>query len=130
MTSDRMYLRTALLVIAALGTAASGCGGSSSNEPTFAVGGTITGLNSSGLVLQNAMDTVHLSVNATSFQFPTRLTGGTAYDVTVAQQPAGLTCGVHNGSGTASSSSITSVSVYCVSGQQFVYAGGDLYNLD
>jgi len=130
MTSAHIYLRAALLVVAAFGAAASGCGGSSSSEPTYAVGGTITGLNSSGLVLQNGADTVHLSVGAANFQFPTRLPGGTAYDVTVAQQPAGLTCGVHNGSGSAGSSSATSVSVYCVSGQQFVYAGRDLFNLD
>lgn len=123
-------LRAALLVVAALGAAASGCGGSSSNAPTYAVGGSITGLTSSGLVLQNAMDTVRLSANATSFQFPTRLDAGTAYDVTVAQQPTSLNCGVHNGSGTAGSGSSTSVSVFCVSGQQFVYAGGNLFTLD
>ena len=120
------------MVVTGLAAAASGCGGSSSSEPTYAVGGAITGLTSSGLVLQNGMDTVHLSANATSFQFPTRLPSGTAYDVTVAQggQPPGLTCGVHNGSGTAGSSSVTAVSVYCVSGEQFVYAGGELFNLD
>src|SRR5215469_15689419 len=130
MTTNNICSRAALLLVATLGAATSGCGGSSSNESTFAVGGAITGLNSSGLVLQNAMDTVHLSVNATVFQFPTRLESGTAYEVTVAQQPAGLTCGVHNGTGTAGSSSATSVSVFCVSGQQFVYGGGNLYSLD
>jgi DNA-binding beta-propeller fold protein YncE len=130
MTSARTYLRAGLLAVAALGAAAAGCGGSSSNTPTYAVGGTIVGLTSSGLVLQNGMETVRVSVNANSFQFPTRLEGGTAYDVTVTQQPAGLTCGVHNGSGSAGSGSSNSVSVYCVSGQQFVYGGGNLFSLD
>ena len=126
----RSNLRASLLVLAALAVAAAGCGGSSSGAQTYAVGGSITGLASSGLVLQNAMDTVRLSIGATSFQFPTRLESGTAYDVTVAQQPAGLTCGVHNGSGSAGSGSSTSVSVFCVSGQQFVYGGGNLFALD
>jgi hypothetical protein len=130
MTSARTYLKAALLVVAALGAAVSGCGGSSTNAPTYAVGGTIVGLTSSGLVLQNGMDMARLSANATNFQFQTRLPSGTAYDVTVAQQPTGLTCGVHNGSGTAGSGSSTSVSVYCVSGQQFVYGGGNLFTLD
>lgn len=110
----------------------SGCGGSSSSSgSTFPVGGTIAGLTSSGLVLQNGADTVRPGANTTSFQFPTRLPDGTAYDVTVPQQPTGLTCGVHNGSGTVGpGSAATNVSVFCVSGQQFVYGGGDLFDLD
>lgn len=130
MTSGRTYLRAGLLVVSALGAAASGCGGSSSSEATYPVGGTVTGLTVSGLALQNGADTVNLAAGANAFQFPTRLTAGTAYDVTVSKQPTGLTCGVHNGTGTVGKgTAATSVSVYCVSGQEFVYAGGDLFTI-
>jgi 6-phosphogluconolactonase (cycloisomerase 2 family) len=119
-------------VVSALLTAVlAACGSSSTGEQTYPVGGTVAGLTVSGLALQNGMDTVNLAAGTTTFQFPTRLTAGTAYDVTVAKQPTGLTCGVHNGSGTVGTgNAATSVSVFCASGQQFVYAGGDLFSAD
>jgi 6-phosphogluconolactonase (cycloisomerase 2 family) len=77
------------------------------------------------------MDTVLLGANAATFQFSTRLPSGMAYNVTVAAQPSGLTCGVDNGSGTvAPNAPATNISVYCVSGQEFVYAGGDLFSIN
>ena len=86
----------------------SACGGGSTD-----VTGTITGLTASGLVLSNGTATLGISANSTSFTFPT-LADGTAYNVTVVTQPAGLNCTVTNGSGTASANaSETSVAVAC-----------------
>jgi 6-phosphogluconolactonase (cycloisomerase 2 family) len=115
------------LLLAAL----TGCSSNSGSESTYPVGGTVAGLTVSGLALQNGTDVVNLAAGATAFQFPTRLTAGTAYDVSVAQQPNGLVCGVHDGSGTVGTgAAATNVSVYCVSGQEFVYAGGNLFAVE
>jgi 6-phosphogluconolactonase (cycloisomerase 2 family) len=126
-----MYLRFAvfMLVTAALG--ACGGGGGSSGSASYPVAGTVYGATSAGLELKNGTDTLSLGANATAFQFANRLQSGSAYDVTVATQPPGLTCGVHNGSGTVGPNApATNISVYCVSGQEFVYAGGDLFSID
>jgi 6-phosphogluconolactonase len=119
------------ILVALLLAVMAGCGGSSSSEATYPVGGTIAGLTAGGLVLTNGTDTLRPSPGSTSFQFPTRVPSGDTYDVKISQQPTGLTCGVHNGSGTTGPHTpATNVSVFCVSGQQFVYAGGDLLTLD
>ncbi len=78
---------------------------------TYTVGGTITGLSATGLVLQNnAGDDLTVASGATSFTFATAVTG--AYAVTVKTQPTGLTCTVSNGTGTAVAN-VTNVSATC-----------------
>ena len=53
-------------------------------------GGTVSGLTSTGLVLQNnGADPVTVNANG-AFTFPTALTNGATYNVTVSTQPAGL----------------------------------------
>jgi 6-phosphogluconolactonase len=91
---------------------------------TFQVGGSISGVKGSGLVLQdNAGDNLTVAANATTFAFATSLPSGAAYAVTVATQPANpaQVCTVTNGSGTVAVSNISSVSVKCVSVGRFVY---------
>ena len=95
------------LVTTALVAGIVSCGGS--DEETFAVGGTIAGSAGVVLRLNGGSD---LSVPALgSFNFPTRLTPGTQYVVTVAS--AAQPCTVANGSGTIGSSDLSSVSVSC-----------------
>ena len=95
------------LVTTALVAGVVSCGGS--DEETFAVGGTIAGSAGVVLRLNGGSD---LSVPALgSFNFPTRLTPGTQYVVTVAS--AAQPCTVANGSGTIGSSDLSSVSVSC-----------------
>lgn len=79
---------------------------------TYNLGGSITGLMTSGLILANGSDTVSPAANATSFQFPSKVSAGATYNVTVSQQPPGYLCSVSNASGTANSD-IRSVSVNC-----------------
>lgn len=80
---------------------------------TFSIGGTITGLNASGLVLQdNGGDNLTVNSGATTFTFATKVASGGAYAVTVLTQPTGETCTVSNGSGTATAN-VTSVGVSC-----------------
>jgi hypothetical protein len=79
----------------------------------FTIGGTLTGLTGTGLVLQdNGGDNLTVSANATSFTFATPVTGGSAYSVTLLTQPAGETCTLSNGSGTATAN-VTNVTVAC-----------------
>ncbi|MGH8500348.1 MAG: DUF1566 domain-containing protein, partial [Methylococcales bacterium] len=82
---------------------------------TFTVGGTVSGLAGSGLVLQNnAGDDLPIGADGT-FTFATALTDGSAYDVTVQNQPnnPSQSCTVGNGSGTLSGANITNVMVSC-----------------
>jgi len=101
----------------------SACGGGSDNAstptpitPTFTISGTISGLNGSGLTLQNnAGDDLAISSNG-AFSFATALTDGASYSVTVQSQPTGpaQTCTVSNGSGTVAGANVTNVAVSCV----------------
>jgi N-acetylneuraminic acid mutarotase len=84
-----------------------------SDQP-YTLGGTITGLNGTGLVLANGSDTVVVPVNATSFTFPTQVAFGSTYSITVATQPTGLTCSVSSGAtGTMPASNLNTVAVVC-----------------
>jgi hypothetical protein len=67
---------------------------------TFTVGGTVSGLNGSGLVLAEGGDTLAVAANG-PFVFPPHV-DGTSYDVLVQTQPSnpGQTCTVTNGAGT------------------------------
>ena len=80
---------------------------------TYTVGGTITGLTASGLVLQNnAGDDLTVASGATSFTFVTKIATGAAYAVTVKTQPTAAFCSVSTGSGTTSAN-VTNVTVNC-----------------
>jgi 6-phosphogluconolactonase (cycloisomerase 2 family) len=92
--------------------------------PLYKVGGTVSGLTSSGLVLQdNAGDNLTVPANATTFTFATGLKTGSAYAVTVLTQPSAPAelCTVTNGTGTVASAAITSVTVSCARVGQFVF---------
>lgn len=81
---------------------------------TYTVGGTVTGLAGTGLVLQNNGDN-NLPVTANGgFTFSTALTSGAVYDVTVLTQPSNppQNCIVTAGTGTATGN-VTSVVVTC-----------------
>ena len=83
-------------------------------DPAFTVGGTVTGLEGTGLAL------IHLSEQITPgngpFTFTEPLPDGFPYDVRVATQPAEplQICTVTNGSGTIAGADVTDVAVDCV----------------
>jgi hypothetical protein len=81
---------------------------------TYTIGGTVSGVSGSGLVLRNG--SVDLAVVAPGpFTFAASLRTGTAYSVTVATQPSSPTqnCVVTNGSGTVGNANVTNVVVSC-----------------
>ncbi len=86
------------------------------NAPgTRTIGGSITGLTGTIVLQNNAQDNLTRSANG-NFTFATPIQSGLAYSVTVLTQPAGQTCAVANGTGTAGSTNVTSISVTCTNG--------------
>ncbi|EEZ96495.1 NHL repeat-containing protein [Legionella longbeachae] len=80
---------------------------------SYTIGGSISGLTKSGLILQNnGGDNLSVPAGANSFQFSNPVTAGGSYNVTILQQPNGLTCTVNNGSGTVSAN-VTNISIAC-----------------
>jgi large repetitive protein len=97
---------------------------------TFTIGGTVSGLTGSGLVLQdNGGNNLAVSANG-SFTFTTKVNSGAAYDVTVLTQPSSpaQTCAVTNGSGTATAN-VTNVAVACTTTTVTFTIGGTVSGL-
>ncbi len=91
--------------------------GNGSGSGSFTIGGTVSGLKGSGLVLQdNGGDNLAVSANG-AFTFATPIASGVAYKVTVLTQPTSpaQTCSVGNAAGTATSN-VASVKVTCAIG--------------
>lgn len=84
----------------------------------FTVGGSVTGLAGSGLILRNnGGDQLTVTDNG-SFAFETALIDSTDYNVTVGTQPGNPTqlCSVDFGVGTISGGNVTDILVQCVDG--------------
>lgn len=82
----------------------------------FTLGGTVSGLVGSGLLLRTSgFDQRQITANG-PFAFVIPLADGTAYSVEVATQPNNpiQTCTVTNGSGTITGASVTNILVNCV----------------
>jgi len=80
---------------------------------TYTIGGSVSGLTGTGLVLRNnGGDDLPVAANG-AFTFTTAATQGSAYAVTVAVQPSGQTCAVTGGSGTVNAANVGSVQVAC-----------------
>jgi len=92
---------------------------------TYTIGGTISGLTGTGLVLQdNGTSNLTIAAGATSFTFSTQIPSGGAYNVTVLTQPTNptQTCTITNGSGTANAN-VTNVAVTCTTSTSFTIGG-------
>lgn len=93
-----------------LAASVAGCGGKAS----FVVGGTLSGLNNQGLVLQlDGGNDLPVAAGATSFSFPNSISYGTEYTVTIKSQPAHMTCTVVNPTGSAGHTTVINVGISC-----------------
>lgn len=79
----------------------------------YHLGGTITGPHT-GLVLINGSDQLSPPADATTFTFSQTVGNGSAYGVTVLNQPPGHTCTVTNGVGTLGAADVNTVQVNCI----------------
>ncbi len=115
----RSLVSLAIAAAAAFGLSACGGGGGTSVAPpaaTYTVGGAVSGLTGSGLVLQDNGGGDLTVAGDGSFAFATPLASGATYDVTVKSQPTvpGQTCSIANGTGTVVDANVSSVAVTCV----------------
>ena len=98
---------------------------------SYTIGGAVSGLTGSGLVLQNNSSDNHPVLASGAFTFATAIGSGSPYAVTVLTQPTGQTCTVQNGNGTANAD-VNNVAVTCtattltylISGYVHYTAGG------
>jgi large repetitive protein len=82
---------------------------------TYPIGGTISGLTGSGLVLQdNGGNNLPVSAGATSFTFAAQVASGSSYTVTVFTQPSSPSCSITDGSGTVTNVAISNIVINCV----------------
>ena len=84
-------------------------------EKTYTVGGSVSGLTASGLILKlNGTGTKIVSNDAGYYVFSTALTSGSNYTVTIQTQPSGLSCSLSgNSTGTIGSTNVTDANVSC-----------------
>ena len=100
-------LRPLAALLLTLGLAA--CGGKASYD----VSGTVSNLNNNGLILASGGEELPIAAGQTSFSFKKRIDYGSDYNITVKQQPAHMTCGISNGSGSAGHYVNISAAVSC-----------------
>lgn len=96
-------------------------------ESSHSLGGTITGLNASGLSLRllvngSAADALILASGQTNFAFSTPVVYEANYTVEITSQPSGLVCVVNQASGTMPAMDVSSVAVVCDSASTTFYA--------
>jgi hypothetical protein len=101
-----------LMCLAACG---GGGGGSPAPMTTYTIGGTVSGLSGSGLILQNNVGNDLAISGPGAFTFTNDLGSGAAYSVTVATQPSepAQNCVVTHGSGTVGNANVTNVAIDC-----------------
>jgi Galactose oxidase, central domain len=90
---------------------------------SYTLGGTISGLTASGLVLTDGTDNLTVAANAAVFTMPTALAYNSSFSVSVASQPIGVRCSVTGGTGTIPASNVNSVRVACAP-MHWVWEGG------
>jgi hypothetical protein len=78
----------------------------------FTTGGMISGLIGTVVLQNNGADSQAISTDGV-FTFPTPVTQGKPYAVTVLTQPTDQTCSVGNGAGTMGGAKVTNVAVVC-----------------
>ena len=97
---------------------------------SFTVGGSVSGLQGSGLVVRNnGADDLPIDSNG-AFTFATPLASGERFDVTIAAQPSSPTqsCMLENASGVVGVANITSIRIQCETVELTV--GGQVSGLD
>lgn len=110
-------------------SSASSSGSSGSSGDFVTIGGSVSGLVGSGLVLRNnGADDIQIGMDG-PFTFPAKVQSGSGYDITIASQPSSpsQSCAISKGSGTAANAAITDILVSCSTSTQAV--GGTVVGL-
>jgi len=112
------------------------CGGgtaifSFTTAGTYSIGGTIGGLDASGLELSlnGGAQTLDIAAGATAFAFPAAVDDHTAYDVEIEAQPDGQLCSIAGNTGVVGGADVTSIVVTCGAIPTYTI-GGSIDGLD
>ena len=100
---SRAFILILVLTVFLSFSACGGSGGTTSpTETTYTIGGVVSGLSGTGLMLQdNGIDSLQISANG-NFTFEKPVASGGTYNVTIQVEPHPVQlCLVTNGSGTA-----------------------------
>ncbi|MBX3688892.1 hypothetical protein, partial [Dokdonella sp.] len=97
----------------------------------FTIGGAVSGLTAAGLKLSlnTGAQLLDVPANATGYVFANPISDGSAYNVGIVTQPAGLTCSVSNHSGTVAGANVTNVDISCVPFVASYTVGGSIIGL-
>jgi 6-phosphogluconolactonase len=128
-------LKTAALICVAASCLFTACDSDLAlSASTYTVGGAVSGLTGSGLVLQyvsgsDVTSTVTISANG-NFAFSARAASGTTYTVTIQTQPVNPAqiCTLNNGTGTLAGADVTNVTVSCGLTTRFAYVANKQSN--
>jgi N-acetylneuraminic acid mutarotase len=106
------------------------CGHSSTTVPStnYTIGGTISGLSVSNVVLANGTATVTVTAPSTTWSFPVTFVAGSSYSVTIKSQPTGELCAITSGASGTETGSVPNVAVECVYGQWTFESGATTAN--
>jgi len=89
---------------------------------SYTIGGSVSGLTSSGLVMAvtAGSQTVGVPSGSVNYVFPTAQPDGTGYTVSVQTQPTGQTCSMANASGAIAAANVTNANVTCTTNTYMV----------
>lgn len=113
----RLAVSRCLFLGCIIAAAIGGCNDRPASSPMVSVSGAVTGMTGSAVLQNNGGDSLTLAANG-PFSFSMPIDVGGTYLVTVKTQPAGQTCTVSNGSGTAGTVNVTDVALACVTNTQ------------
>jgi N-acetylneuraminic acid mutarotase len=121
-----------LFCLAGISLALVDCGGSSTTTPVattnYTIGGTISGLTVSSVVLANGSATATVLAGATTWSFPNSFTAGSSYTITVQTQPSGEHCEITSGGSGNDTGFVGNVVVTCGFGQWSWQQGANTVN--
>lgn len=90
---------------------------------SYTVGGTVSGLSGELiLILNSGADTLEVSADG-SFTFAMELEADDDYDISISDDPVDQTCTIENGSGTITSSNVSTIEITCAEDPPFTVGG-------
>ena len=113
-----------------------GCGGGGSGTttpqvsnppapPTFSVGGTISGLDASQILVAKLGEQVLQIQGEGAFVFPQGLESGDTFEMVIDAEPPRFDCDISNASGTIAEQAVSNIAIDCSTN-----SSADLFSLD
>jgi N-acetylneuraminic acid mutarotase len=94
------------------------------SDLSYTLGGSISGLSASGLILSDGTDVLPVATNAAFFSMPSGVAYASHYIVSLMAQPTGLSCTVTQGTGIMPAANVASVQVTCAAAREWTWKSG------